>query len=151
MNCELIVNFNLTGNWWVSQLQKSEFAVLVLGFGKFGLELDNCGRTTKYTYCRIYSLRCEESDQINEWRLKAALRSEQHFGSKNGTKRERKLLKLNCNVPEMKTFKMRSELNSKNRHKLKEKYCIIRKKSLEWELKYVHGDSEKWEVTGASG
>ncbi len=40
----------------LSKLQKSEFAVLVLGFEKLGLELDNCGRTTKNAYCRIYSL-----------------------------------------------------------------------------------------------
>ncbi len=37
-------------------LQKSEFAVQVLGFEKLGLELDNCGLTTKNVYCRIYSL-----------------------------------------------------------------------------------------------
>jgi hypothetical protein len=58
--CRLgIVDFNLPSNWWVSLLQKSEFAVLVLGFEKLGLELDNCGRTTKNAYCRIYSLCCE--------------------------------------------------------------------------------------------
>ncbi len=51
-----IVDFNLPSNWWVSLLQKSEFAVLVLGFEKLGLGLDNCGRTTKNAYCRIYSL-----------------------------------------------------------------------------------------------
>ncbi len=39
-----------------SQLQKSDFAVLVLGFEKLGYELDNCGRTTKNAYCRICSL-----------------------------------------------------------------------------------------------
>jgi hypothetical protein len=49
------VDFNLPSNWWVSQLQKSEFAVLVLGFEKLGLGLDNCVRTTKNAYCRIYS------------------------------------------------------------------------------------------------
>jgi hypothetical protein len=36
--------------------QKSKFAVLVLGFEKLRLELDNYGRTTKNAYCRIYSL-----------------------------------------------------------------------------------------------
>jgi hypothetical protein len=30
------VGFNLPRNWWVSRLQKSEFAVLVLGFEKLG-------------------------------------------------------------------------------------------------------------------
>jgi hypothetical protein len=51
------VDFNLPSNSWVSLLQKSEFAVLVLGFEKLGLGLDNCGRTTKNAYyCRIYSL-----------------------------------------------------------------------------------------------
>jgi hypothetical protein len=53
--CRLgIVDFNLPSNWWVSQLQKSEFTVLVLGFESLGFELDNCGRTTKNAYCRIY-------------------------------------------------------------------------------------------------
>ncbi len=42
-NCELQSYKQL----WVSQLQKSEFAVLVLGFEKLGLELDDCWRTTK--------------------------------------------------------------------------------------------------------
>jgi hypothetical protein len=37
-------------------LQKSEFAVQLLGFEKLGLELDNCERTTKNAYCCIYSL-----------------------------------------------------------------------------------------------
>ncbi len=50
------MDFNLPSNWWVIQLRKSEFAVLVLGFEKLGLGLDNCGRTTKNAYCRIYSL-----------------------------------------------------------------------------------------------
>ncbi len=50
------MDFNLTSNWWVSLLQKIEFAVLVLGFEKLGLGLDNCGRTTKNAYCRIYIL-----------------------------------------------------------------------------------------------
>jgi hypothetical protein len=46
--CRLeMVDFNLPSNWWVSQLQISEFAILVLGFEKLGLELDNCGQTTK--------------------------------------------------------------------------------------------------------
>ncbi len=55
--CRLgIVDFNLLSNCWVSQLGKSEFAVLVLSFEKLRLELDNCGRTTKNAYCRIYSL-----------------------------------------------------------------------------------------------
>ncbi len=48
------MDFNLPSNLWVSQLQKYEFAVLVLGFEKLGLELDNRGRTTKNAYCRIY-------------------------------------------------------------------------------------------------
>jgi hypothetical protein len=52
------VDSNLPSNWWVSLLQKSEFAVLFLGFEKLGLELDNCGWTTKNAYCRIYSLWC---------------------------------------------------------------------------------------------
>ncbi len=53
--CRLgIVDFTLPSNCWVSQLHKSEFAVL--GFEKLGLELDNCGRTTNNAYCRIYSL-----------------------------------------------------------------------------------------------
>ncbi len=51
-----IVNFNLPSIWWVSLLQKSEFAVLVLGFQQLGLGLDNCGRMNKNAYCRIYSL-----------------------------------------------------------------------------------------------
>ncbi len=50
------MDFNLPSNWWVSLLQKTEFAVLVLGFEKLGLGLDNCGRKTKNAYCRIYSL-----------------------------------------------------------------------------------------------
>jgi hypothetical protein len=50
------VDSNLSSNWWVSQLQKSEFAVLVPGFEKLGLGLDNCGWTTKNVYCRMYSL-----------------------------------------------------------------------------------------------
>jgi hypothetical protein len=50
------MDFNLSNNWWVSQLQKSKFAVLVLGFEKLGLELYNCGRTAKNAYWRIYSL-----------------------------------------------------------------------------------------------
>jgi hypothetical protein len=50
------VDFNLPSNWWVSQLQKSKFAVLDLGFEMLGLGLDNRGRTTKNAYCRIYSL-----------------------------------------------------------------------------------------------
>jgi hypothetical protein len=50
------VDFNLPSNCWVSQLEKSEFAVPILGFEKLGLELDNCGRTTKNAYCPIYSL-----------------------------------------------------------------------------------------------
>ncbi len=50
------MDFILPSNWWVSQLQKSEFAVLVLDFEKLGLGLDNCGTTTKNAYCRIYSL-----------------------------------------------------------------------------------------------
>ncbi len=37
-------------------MEKSDFAVLVLGFEKLGLELDNCGRTTKNAYCLICSL-----------------------------------------------------------------------------------------------
>jgi hypothetical protein len=37
-------------------MEKSDFAVLVLGFEKLGLELDNCERTTKNAYCPIYSL-----------------------------------------------------------------------------------------------
>jgi hypothetical protein len=49
------VDFNIPSNCWVSQLKKSEIAVLVLGFEKLGLELDNCGRTTKNAYCHIYS------------------------------------------------------------------------------------------------
>ncbi len=48
------MDFNLPSNWWVSQIQKSEFAVL--GFEKLGLGLDNCKRTTKNAYCHIYSL-----------------------------------------------------------------------------------------------
>jgi hypothetical protein len=51
-------DFNHPSNWWVSLFQKSEFAVVLLGFEKLGLELDNCGRTTKNAYCRIYSLWC---------------------------------------------------------------------------------------------
>ncbi len=51
------MDFNLPSNWWVSHLQKSEFAVLVLGFEKLALELDNSGRTSKNAYCPIYSLR----------------------------------------------------------------------------------------------
>ncbi len=55
--CRLgIVDFNLPSNWWVSQLQKSEFAVLLLGFEKLGLEVDNRGQTTKNDYRRIYGL-----------------------------------------------------------------------------------------------
>ncbi len=55
--CRLgIVVFNPRNNWWVGQLQKSEFPVLVPGFEKLGLKLDNCRRTTKNAYCRIYSL-----------------------------------------------------------------------------------------------
>jgi hypothetical protein len=38
-NCD----FNLPSNWWDGLLQTPEFAVLVLGFEKLGLELDNCG------------------------------------------------------------------------------------------------------------
>jgi hypothetical protein len=49
---QLIQSFN----WWVSLLQKFESAVLFIGFEKLGLELDNCGRTTKNAYCRICSL-----------------------------------------------------------------------------------------------
>ncbi len=37
-------------------IQKSEFGVLLLGFEKLRLGLDNCGRTTKNDHCRIYSL-----------------------------------------------------------------------------------------------
>ncbi len=40
----------------LSLLQKSEFAVLDLGFEMLGLGLDSRGRTTKNAYCRIYSL-----------------------------------------------------------------------------------------------
>jgi hypothetical protein len=36
-----------SSNQLMSQLQKSKFAVLVLGFEKLGWELDNCGRTIK--------------------------------------------------------------------------------------------------------
>ncbi len=50
------MDFNPSSNCWVSQLEKSKFAVLVLGFEKLGLELDNCGRTTKNAYCCIHSL-----------------------------------------------------------------------------------------------
>ncbi len=50
------VNFYSPSNWWVSLLQKSELAVRVLGLEKLGLGLDNCGRTTKNAYCRIYGL-----------------------------------------------------------------------------------------------
>ncbi len=50
------MNFNLPSNWWLSQLQKSEFAVLDLGFEILGLRLDNRGRTTKNAYRPIYSL-----------------------------------------------------------------------------------------------
>jgi hypothetical protein len=50
------VDFNLPSNWWVTLLQKCEFTVLLLGFEKLGLELDNHGRTTKSAYYRIYSL-----------------------------------------------------------------------------------------------
>jgi hypothetical protein len=42
--CRLgIVDFILPSNWWVSLLQKSEFADLIVGFEKLGLELDNPG------------------------------------------------------------------------------------------------------------
>jgi hypothetical protein len=51
-----MVDFYLPSNWRVSLLQKFEFAVLVVGFEKLGLELDDRGRTTKNAYCRIYSL-----------------------------------------------------------------------------------------------
>jgi hypothetical protein len=55
--CRLgIMDFNLTSNGWVSLLQKSKFAVLLLRFKKLGLELDNSQRTTKTAYCHIYSL-----------------------------------------------------------------------------------------------
>ncbi len=50
------MDFNLQSNWWVSQLQKSEFAVRDLDFEKLGLGLDNRRRTTKTTYCCIFSL-----------------------------------------------------------------------------------------------
>ncbi len=62
--CRLgIVDFNLPSHSWVSQIQKSEFAVLVLGFEKLELELDNCGRTTKNANCRIYSLCSHHSER----------------------------------------------------------------------------------------
>ncbi len=50
------MDLNLPSNSWVSQLLKSEFAVLVLGFEKLWLGLDNCGRTTENAYCRVCSL-----------------------------------------------------------------------------------------------
>jgi hypothetical protein len=56
--CRLgIVDFNLPSNSWVSLPQKTEFAVLFLGFEKLVLELDNCGGQPKPPiYCHIYSL-----------------------------------------------------------------------------------------------
>ncbi len=55
--CRLgIVDFNLPSNWWVSLLEKSEFSVVLLGFEKLGLGLDNRGRTTNKACCCIYSL-----------------------------------------------------------------------------------------------
>ncbi len=41
------MDLNLPSNSLVSLLRKSEFSVLLLGFEKLGLGLDNCGRTTK--------------------------------------------------------------------------------------------------------
>jgi hypothetical protein len=55
--CRLgLVNFNLASNWWVSQLEKFEFAVLVTCFEKLALRLETCGRTTENAYFCIYSL-----------------------------------------------------------------------------------------------
>ncbi len=45
-NCD----FNLPRNQWVSLLQKSKFAVLVLGFEKLGLQLDNFGQNRLLSY-----------------------------------------------------------------------------------------------------
>ncbi len=62
-------------NWWVSQLQKSKFAVLDLGFENLGLGLDNCGRTTKNAYRRIYSPWIQQA-----WNVDAQIFSEVRFG-----------------------------------------------------------------------
>jgi hypothetical protein len=62
-----IVDFNLPSNWWISQHQQSKFAVLVLGFEKLGLKLDNCGWTTRNAYCRIYIVYGRKWRRIRHW------------------------------------------------------------------------------------
>ncbi len=63
------MDFNLPSNSWVSQLQKSDFAVLDLGFEMLGLGLDNRGRTTKNAYRRIYSLMFHSTFNLENWML----------------------------------------------------------------------------------
>jgi hypothetical protein len=64
-NSPFFVNKSADYEWWISIFQgidelvsskKTEFAILVLGFEKLGLKLDNCGQTTENAYCSIYSL-----------------------------------------------------------------------------------------------
>ncbi len=54
-NYELCISI-FQGNDELVCSKKSKFAVLVLGFEKLVLELDNCGQTTENAYRLIYSL-----------------------------------------------------------------------------------------------
>ncbi len=63
----------------ISQLQKSDFAVLVPGFEKLGLALDNCGRTTNTAYCRIFNLRDREAPMNEPFHMKIAGRKRAIF------------------------------------------------------------------------
>ncbi len=80
-NSPILVNRSADYELWISIFQaideliswkKSEFSVLVLGFEKLGLGLDNCGRTIKNAYCPIYSLR-EEVRDATDYRCESLL------------------------------------------------------------------------------